>query len=120
MSTKLDNFRMKLEELRKRGVDIDPDNVVEQIIKAPEELAKLDKEEREELMFALAKEKVDKLLEDFFSFYRPKGRRLRVAIEIVKDDCADKYGERFVFSDNMSVISVIGIGTKGKYEKIGG
>ena len=92
--SQLDAFRMKLEELRKRGVDIDPDNVVEQIINAPQEIAKLKEEEKEELMFALAKEKIDKLLEDFFSFYRPKGRRLRVAVEIVKDDAAGAENER--------------------------
>ena len=61
---------------------------------------------------------MNELLDDYENFYKEKGRKLKIAIEIVKENSADKYGEKFVFSDDIHVISVIGIGTKGKYEKV--
>jgi hypothetical protein len=115
--SQLENFKLQLEELKKQGVDIDPEKVTQEIVQTPVELQKMKQEEREEKLFVLVKEKIDSLLHDYFSHYRPKGRKLRVAVEIAKENCADKYGEKFIYSDKFEVISVIGIGTKGKYEK---
>lgn len=115
----LETFKLRLEELKEQGVDIDPEKVTEEIVQAHNRfLDELPKEEKEKKLFELAKEKVISLLDDYQNFYRPKGRKIKIMVEIEKDNAADKYGEKFIYSDDMSVISVIGIGTKGKYEKV--
>ena len=119
MSDQLETFKLRLEELKKMGVDIDPEKITEEVMQAqiPVDASEKEKEEEDKRLFELIREKVIGLIDDYNNFYRPKGRKLRVVVEIVKENSADKFGEKFIYSDTMDVISVIGIGTKGKYEK---
>lgn len=119
MSNQLEVFRQRLEQLKEQGVDIDPDKITEEVVnpQIPEDTSD---EERQEKMYNLSIQKVIQLLEDFKSHYRPKGRKLKVIVKIEKENSADAFGEKFVYDEDVEVISMIEIGTKGKYEKIGG
>ena len=118
MSNQLDTFRMRLEELKKQGVDIDPQKVTDEIVN-PQDIPKdLNEEEKREKLFDLTKSKIISLVDDFKSHYRQKGRKLKVIVRIEKENSADAYGEKFVYDDDMEVISMIEIGTKGKYQKV--
>jgi len=121
-TNQLEQFRMQLEKLKASGVNIDPDKITEEVVKAPQELAqelaKLSKEEREEEYFNMAVQKVLQLMSDWKDHYRGKGRRLNLIVRIEKDNSADAYGEKYIFDDNLQVINMIEIGTKGKYEKV--
>lgn len=113
---KLESFKLRLEELKEQGIDVNPDNIVNEVIieskRHAEEQAKEEKDAEDEKFFIMVKSKIDDILDDYFNHYRPKGRKLKVMLEVVKENCADKYGEKFTYSDNFQVISVIGIGTK--------
>jgi hypothetical protein len=114
----LETFRMRLEQLKQQGADIDPSKVTEEIVDSHLQLVKdMGKEEREQKLFDLTLAKIVDLVTDFKEHYRPKGRKLKVIIRIEKDNSADAYGEKFVYDDDMQVINMIEIGTKGKYEK---
>ena len=117
----LEQFKMQLEALKASGVDIDPEKITEDVIRGPQEraadLAKLTQEEREKAYFDLAIQKVLQLMSDWKGHYKDKGRRLNVIVRIEKDNSADAYGEKYIFDDNLQVINMIEIGTKGKYEK---
>ena len=115
-SNQLEVFRQRLEQLKEKGVDIDPDKVTEEIInpQIPEDTSD---EERREKMYNLTVQKVLQLLEDFKGHYRQKGRKLKVIVRIEKENSADAFGEKFVYDEDVEVISMIEIGTKGKYEK---
>ncbi len=117
MSNQLEVFRMRLEQLKEQGVDIDPDKITEEILNPPipEDLGEKEKEQK---LFDLTLSKVIELVTDFNEHYKPKGRKLKVIIRIEKENSADGYGEKFVYSEDMEVISMIEIGTKGKYEKV--
>jgi len=117
MPNQLETFRMRLEQLKEQGVDIDPDKVTEEILN-PQVLEDLEKKEKEQKLFDLTLSKVIELITDFNEHYKPKGRKLKVIIRIDKENSADAYGEKFVYSEDMEVISMIEIGTKGKYEKV--
>ena len=118
MATQLEVFRQRLEQLKDQGVDIDPDKVTEEIMNPQQiEQKDLSEEEKRQKYFELTKQKVIGLIDDFESHYRPKGRKLKVIIRIEKENSADAFGEKFVFDEDMEVISMIEIGTKGKYEK---
>lgn len=116
MTNQLDVFRQRLEQLKEQGVDIDPEKVTEEIMnpQIPEDTSE---EDRREKLYNLTIEKVLQLLEDFKSHYRPKGRKLKVIVRIEKENSADAFGEKFVYDEDVEVISMIEIGTKGKYEK---
>jgi hypothetical protein len=113
----LEVFRQRLEQLKEQGVDIDPDKVTEEIInpQIPEDTSD---EERREKLYNLTVQKVIQLLDDFKNHYQPKGRTLKVIIRIEKENSADAFGEKFVYDEDIEVISMIEIGTKGKYEKV--
>jgi hypothetical protein len=113
----LDAFRQRLEQLKEQGVDIDPEKVTEEIINPVQAIDELPEEEKKEKLYEMGLGKVISLIEDFKSHYRPKGRKLKVIIRIEKENSADAYGEKFVFDEDLEVISMIEIGTKGKYEK---
>lgn len=117
MSNQLEVFKLRLEQLKDMGVDVDPEKIAEEIMKPqiPEDKTE---EEKEAILFDLAKAKAIEFIDDYHNFYKPKGRKLRVIIEVIKKNCADKFGERFVYSDDLEVVTLIGIGTKGKYEKV--
>ena len=68
----------------------------------------------------MARIQIDSLIKGYEDYYAPKGRGLRITVEITKENAADTYGERWVFGkDNkMEVISLIHIGTKGKYQPV--
>ena len=112
-------FRQRLEQLKESGVDIDPEKITEEIIN-PQQIinSDLSENEKKQKFYELLKEKVVNLIDDFDGHYRPKGRKLKVIIRIEKENSADAFGEKFVFDKDMEVISMIEIGTKGKYEKV--
>ena len=115
--SQLENFRLRLEQLKEQGVDINPEKITQEVIQAqtiPEDTSEEDKAEE---LFKLAKQRIVGLLVDWKNHYRPKGRKLKVWVRIEKDNSADAYGEKFVYDDDLEVVSVIEIGTKGKYEK---
>lgn len=117
MTTQLENFKVQLEKLKAKGVDIDTEQIVNEIknpvIKEKEE-SNFNKDN-----FDLARKKIDKLLDDFYSFYGPKGRSLKVQLYIGKENSADNFSEKFVYEDNkLEVIQIVEIGTKGKYEPV--
>jgi hypothetical protein len=115
--SQLDVFRQRLEQLKAQGVDIDPEKVTEEIMN-PQLPENMPDEEKEEKLWQLTLTKVLQLMEDFKDHYRPKGRNLKVIIRIEKENSADAFGEKFVYDDDIEVISMIEIGTKGKYEKV--
>ena len=119
--SQLETFRLRLEQLKEQGVDIDPDKLTEEIVQSHQQVLedekKLSEEERIEKRFQLTLRKVIELMSDFKDHYQPKGRNLKVIIRIEKENSADAYGEKFVYDNDMEVINMIEIGTKGKYEK---
>ena len=117
-TNQLEVFRQRLEQLKEAGVDIDPEKITEEIVN-PQQIPKdLSEEERKKKLFELTRSKVISLIDDFDSHYREKGRNLKIIVRIEKENSADAFGEKFVFDDDMEVISMIEIGTKGKYEKV--
>jgi hypothetical protein len=116
MSNQLEVFRQRLEELKEQGVDIDPEKITEEIInpELPEDTSEKDRKEK---LYNLTIQKVIQLLEDYKDHYQPKGRTLKVIVRIEKENSADAFGEKFVYDEDIEVISMIEIGTKGKYEK---
>lgn len=114
--SQLENFRIRLEQLKEQGMDIDPEKITQEVIQAqiPEDTSE---EDRVEELFKLLKQKVVGLLVDFKNHYKPKGRKLSVIVKIEKENNADAFGEKFVYDDDMEVISIIEIGTLGRYEK---
>ena len=68
--------------------------------------------------FQLMKYKVATLLEDFEKFYGPKGRGLSIAIHVQKENSADRFSETFPYTDDLSIVHIVDIGTKGKYEPV--
>lgn len=123
--SQLETFRLRLEQLKEQGVDIDPEKVTEEIIEthtkmiedANEEEQKLALEKKRKELFELTKSRTIGLINDFRDHYQAKGRKLKVIIRVEKENSADAYGEKFVYDDDMQIISMIEIGTKGKYEK---
>jgi hypothetical protein len=113
------DFKAQLNELKRKGADIDPEKIIEDLVTPPtvqivEEFeASFDKK-----AFQLLKMKVQKLLDDFENFYGPKGRGLSVALHIQKEDSADRYSETFPYTDKLSIVHIVDIGTKGKYEPV--
>ena len=113
------DFKAQLDELKRKGADIDPDKIIEDLVTPPtvqivEEFeASFDKK-----AFQLLKMKVEKLLGDFEDFYGPKGRGISIAIHVQKDDSADRYSETFPYTDKLSIVHIVDIGTKGKYEPV--
>lgn len=114
----LDVFRMRLEQLKEQGVDVDPEKLTQEIVEAHKELEKLPEKEKQKVLFELVRQKIMTLLDDYQNFYQDKGRKLQVIVRVKKENSADAFGENFVFSNEMEVISMIEIGTKGKYEKV--
>ena len=115
MGTQLDSFKKQLEKLKAKGLDIDPEQVIYEI-KNPVIKKEI---EFNDNAFLVAKKKIDQLLEDFRSFYGPKGRTIKVEIYIGKEDSADTFTEKFPYEENkIEVIHTVEIGTVGKYEPV--
>jgi hypothetical protein len=115
----MDMFRLRLEQLKAQGVDIDPQKITEEVIESlqPKNIKDLTAEEIEEKAYNLTLKKVIELINDYRDHYKPKGRTLKVIVRVEKDNSADAFGEKFVFDEGMEVINMIEIGTKGKYQK---
>ena len=112
MMADLDGFKKQLEKLKEStGVDFDTNKIVESVQSTPEKA--FDKE-----AFIMARIQLDALVKGFEDYYAAKGRGLRVTVEITKEDSADTHGERWVFGDGIEVMSIIQIGTKGKYQPV--
>lgn len=112
-------FRKQLEELKRKGADVDVDKIIEDLTTPPAvQVAEEFQSTFDAKAFVLLKEKVIKLLEDFEGFYGPKGRGLSVAIHVQKNNSADRYSETFPYTDNISIVHIVDIGTKGKYEPV--
>lgn len=114
MGSQLDSFKAQLEKLKAKGLDIDPDQVIEDI-KNP--VIKVKEPEFDDNSFLLARKKIDDLLNDYRGFYGPKGRTLKVEIYIGKENSADTFTEKFE-NGNIEVIHTVEIGTEGKYEPV--
>lgn len=119
MSSDMDAFKKQLEELKRKGADIDPDEIIKEITTVPEQKAVEDFESSfDRQAFELMKQKVIKLLSDFENFYGPKGRGLSIAIHVQKENCADRFSETFNYiTDKLSIVHIVDIGTEGKYQK---
>ena len=119
MAEGMKQFKDQLNELKRRGADINPEEIIKDLITPPEAQVVDEFEVSfDKKVFGLLKEKVLKLLDDFENFYGPKGRGLSVAIHIQKENSADRYSETFPYTDTQSIVHIVDIGTKGKYEKI--
>jgi hypothetical protein len=118
MGSDMDAFKKQLEELKRKGANIDPDQIVSDMTTLPEQKVVEEFESSfDRKAFQLMKQKVIKLLEDYEKFYGPKGRGLSVAMHVQKDDCADRFSETFNYiPDKLSIVNIVDIGTKGKYE----
>ncbi len=115
----MEGFKKQLEELKRKGADIDPDAIVAEVTQPPE-MHKVDqfKSSFDSDAFALMKEKVIKLLDDFENFYGPKGRGLSIAMHIQKPNCADRFSETFDYiPDKLSIVHIVDIGEKGRTDK---
>jgi hypothetical protein len=119
MSGNMKQFKDQLQELKRKGADIDPEEIIKDLT-TPPTIQVVDEFEIsfDKQVFGLLKEKVMKILEDFESFYGPKGRGLSVAIHIQKENSADRYSETFPYTENQSIVHIVDIGTKGKYEPV--
>ena len=69
-------------------------------------------------LYEMFKMKIDKLFEDFFSFYKTRGRGMEVTVKITKENFGGLHKEETVFDDKVKVIFLAEIGTKGKYENV--
>lgn len=115
----MDDFKKQLEELKRKGADIDPDAIIDEITSPPEvQIIEAFENSFDKHAFDLMKQKVMSLLDDFGSFYGPKGRNLSVAVHVQKDNSADRFSENFEYTDGLSIVHIVDIGTKGKYEPI--
>lgn len=115
MATQLDNFKKQLNKLKAQGVDID----TEQLIKEIQNPVIKEEPKFNEEAFALAKIKINKLLDDYQNFYGLKGCTLKVEVYIGKENSADTFTENFPYVPNkLEVIHTVEIGTKGKYEPV--
>ena len=110
MSYKLDNFKKQLDKLKDKGVEIDPDQVIADILKPIEK-----KEEFNDWHWSLLERKVKSIMGDYKDFYHGKGCGLKVLFYVSKPDSADTFTESFDYNKDMQVISTVEIGTEGKY-----
>ena len=117
MSMKLDNFRSQLQKLVEKGVDLDPEQVIADILK-PVVKSKVKKPELDEGRWNLLTHKIENILKDYHDFYSKKGCTLKVLFYIGKDKSADTFTESFDYDSKLSVISTAEIGTEGKYEPV--
>jgi hypothetical protein len=115
-ATQLDNFRKHLNALKEKGVDINPDKVVDEVLAPPTEAPKKDTFDRKR--WAMLRTQLNKLLDDFEHFHGDKGRGIGVTVHITKPDNADRFTEKFEFDSNIILLSIQDIGTKGKYEPV--
>ncbi len=113
-------FKEQLNRLKEKGANIDPDEIVQDLI-APAGTKKTEEyvESFDNKAFGIMRRQIEKLLDDFENFYGPKGRGLSVAIHVSKENSADKYADTFNYIDGqLSIVHIVDIGTKGKYEPI--
>ena len=119
MGNDVAGFKKQLEELKRKGADIDPDAIISDLTKPPEVTTVEEFENSfDSKAFQLMKYKVATLLEDFEKFYGPKGRGLSIAIHVQKENSADRFSETFPYTDDLSIVHIVDIGTKGKYEPV--
>jgi hypothetical protein len=130
MPKSFDDFKSQLQTLKekqeraKENVEdiepINPDEIINELI-TPAKKEEIDEFEDsfDKKAWSLMRKQIDKLLDDFENFYGPKGRGLSVAIHVQKENCADRYADNYPYvPDKLSIVHIVDIGTKGKYEKI--
>ena len=111
------SFRDHLEKLKETtDFDFDVDKIIESVTKKE----KIEEEVFDREAFMMARIQMDSLIKGFEDYYASKGRGLRVTVEVTKENAADTHGERWVFDKkgNIEVISLVHIGTKGKYQPV--
>lgn len=116
----MEGIKKQLELLKRKGADVDPDAIIKDLT-APVPVHKVEKFESsfDNEAFQLMKQKVIKLLEDFENFYGPKDRGLSIAMHVQKENSADRFSETFNYvPDKLSIVHIVDIGTKGKYEPV--
>ncbi len=115
----MEGFKKQLKALKSKGADIDPDAIIQDLT-TPASVTTIEEFENsfDKKVFQILKQKVMKLLDDFEDFYGPKGRGLSIAIHIQKDNSADRYSETFPYTEKLSIVHIVDIGTKGKYEPV--
>lgn len=114
----MEGFKKQLKALKAKGADIDPDAIIQDLT-TPAPVTTIEEFENsfDKKVFQILKQKVMKLLNDFEDFYGPKGRGLSIAIHVQKDNSADRYSETFPYTEKLSIVHIVDIGTEGKYEK---
>ena len=115
----MEGFKKQLKALKSKGADIDPDAIIQDLT-TPAPVTTIEEFEKsfDKKVFQILKQKVMKLLDDFEDFYGPKGRGLSIAIHVQKDNSADRYSETFPYTEKLSIVHIVDIGTKGKYEPV--
>ncbi len=115
----MEGFKKQLKALKSKGADIDPDAIIQDLT-TPASVTTIEEFEKsfDKKVFQILKQKVMKLLDDFEDFYGPKGRGLSIAIHVQKDNSADRYSETFPYTEKLSIVHIVDIGTKGKYEPV--
>jgi hypothetical protein len=115
----MEGFKKQLKALKSKGADIDPDAIIQDLT-TPASVTTIEEFENsfDKKVFQILKQKVMKLLDDFEDFYGPKGRGLSIAIHIQKDNSADRYSETFPYTEKLSIVHIVDIGTKDKYEPV--
>ena len=69
-----------------------------------EEKKVVKKVDMNETIFKMMRQKVDQLLDDYMSYYYPKGgRSIKVTVEIGKETGTDWHSEELEYSDTMRV-----------------
>ena len=116
----MEGFKKQLKALKEKGADIDPEEIIQDLMTpAGEKKTEEYVESFDNKAFGLLREKVDALLDDFENHYGPKGRGLSIAIHIQKENSADRYADTFNYIDGqLSIVHIVDIGTKGKYEPL--
>ena len=115
----MEGFKKQLKALKSKGADIDPDAIIQDLT-TPAPVTTIEEFENsfDKKAFQILKQKVMKLLDDFENFYGPKDRGLSIAIHVQKDNSADRYSETFPYTEKLSIVHIVDIGTKGKYEPV--
>lgn len=91
-------------------IDINGRQALIENLGEPEEGKKVHKIDPNVTIFKMMRKKIDKLLEDYISFYYPRGGRgIKVTIEVEKEGSTETHSEEFEYLDTMKVTHIVGI-----------
>ena len=118
MSKGFEDFKKHLVALKEKGVDIEPNDIINDLTSPPKPKEKEEYEDSfDRKAFGLLRRRVEKLLDDFENHYGPKGNGLSLAIHVQKENCADRYADHYPFvEDKLTLVHIVDIGKKGVHE----